>query len=490
MPMTLARGANQVGHRCRGLWVLRKCLPGAPETLLRPRSCGNLATDPAKGANAVGLFRHSSATPSEQRPIDPMIKRWASQPTTGVLLKDLCEIGLDRRKRLQHGIFLHSELKIRLAQRVLELQSLPDALPEREGIRDVIEWCESFAFDLHESEVPDTWRRDEEFTNLLSRFFTEHTQIIQSLAIGVQGLMDELGSDYASIQPQVDAVLRRFFMARIGMRFLIQHHVESFENRDGFSGILELECDLASICRKAAKDSANLCRARLGQAPPIIVREVLSGTDDRFTYVPMHLQYILTEVFKNACRAVVEKHGHGYDDELPAITCLVAYGAEDISIKISDEGGGISRTCIQDVWKFMYTTVKRSPWKSLMPKRTGRPQLGDSLKNPLQRQRADQGGVLAGYGVGLTLSRLYTQYFGGDMRILSMDGFGTDVYLHLSRLGNRCENLPRVVVNSPSMADSSLLGEDEQPELVLLSHDEAAYLRRELVAMRQAPSTP
>ena len=33
----------------------------------------------------------------------------------------------------------------------------------------------------------------------------------------------------------------------------------------------------------------------------------------------------------------------------------------------------------------------------------------------------------ARFGVGLTLSRLYAQYFGGDLKILSLDGFGTDV---------------------------------------------------------------
>ena len=42
---------------------------------------------------------------------------------------------------------------------------------------------------------------------------------------------------------------------------------------------------------------------------------------------------------------------------------------------------------------------------------------------------------LAGYGVGLPLSRLYARYFGGDLQLLSMEGFGTDVFLHLNRLG-------------------------------------------------------
>ena len=34
--------------------------------------------------------------------------------------------------------------------------------------------------------------------------------------------------DYSLVQAEVDGILRRFFTARIGMRFLLQHHIESF----------------------------------------------------------------------------------------------------------------------------------------------------------------------------------------------------------------------------------------------------------------------
>jgi pyruvate dehydrogenase kinase 2/3/4 len=50
--------------------------------------------------------------------------------------------------------------------------------------------------------------------------------------------------------------------------------------------------------------------------------------------------------------------------------------------------------------------------------------------------------VLAGYGYGLPLSRLYARYFGGDMQVISMEGYGTDAYLHINRLGNVQEPLP------------------------------------------------
>merc|ERR1719433_788874 len=196
----------------------------------------------------------------------------------------------------------------------------------------------------------------------------------------------------------------------------------------------------------------------------------------------MHLHYMLTEVLKNACRAVVEQHADGFDDELPPVRCQIVHGHEDVTFRISDEGGGIPRTRMQDIWKFMHSTFSKpdgSPWQALQRSRRGQaPAAGDSAGNPLQRQ--GQGSVLAGYGVGLSLSRLYAQYFGGDLKILSLDGFGTDVYLHLSRLGTRCEHLPRVVLYSPSMRDSSVLEDDDELEHLLISADEEAFLQQEL----------
>merc|ERR1712190_498882 len=112
------------------------------------------------------------------------------------------------------------------------------------------------------------------------------------------------------------------------------------------------------------------------------------------TYVPMHLHYMLTEVLKNACRAVVERHGHGFDDPLPPVRCQIVHGYEDVTIRISEEGGGISRSQMDNIWKFMYSTYRKSPWATLARRsRQGlAPSPGESVANPLQRQSS--GGVL------------------------------------------------------------------------------------------------
>ena len=37
---------------------------------------------------------------------------------------------------------------------------------------------------------------------------------------------------------------------------------------------------------------------------------------------------------------------------------------------------------------------------------------------------------------------LDARYFGGDLSMMSMEGYGTDAFVHASRLGNHNEPLP------------------------------------------------
>jgi len=143
-----------------------------------------------------------------------------------------------------------------------------------------------------------------------------------------------------------------------------------------------------------------------------------------FPYVPGHLSHIVFELLKNSLRAVVERFGLGDDVVYPPIKIIVVEGKEDITIKISDEGGGIGRSAIPLIWTYMYTTMERPD---------GEPEDFSTT--------SDFRAPMAGFGYGLPLSRLYARYFGGDLRLISMDGFGTDLYIHLNRLSSTREPL-------------------------------------------------
>lgn len=75
-----------------------------------------------------------------------------------------------------------------------------------------------------------------------------------------------------------------------------------------------------------------------------------------------------------------------------------------LGLQISDEGGGIKRSGLPKIWTYLYSTAQ----------------------NPvvLGRQDQEMPNVMAGYGYGLPISRLYARYFGGDLQIISMEGYG------------------------------------------------------------------
>ena len=121
-------------------------------------------------------------------------------------------------------------------------------------------------------------------------------------------------------------------------------------------------------------------------------------------YVPGHLSHMLFETLKNSLRAVVETHGAD-KEAFPVTKVIVAEGNEDITIKISDEGGGIPRSVMSLIFQYTYTTIDKTP--NLDP----------------DFNKSDFKAPMAGYGYGLPISRLYARYFGGDLKLISMEGY-------------------------------------------------------------------
>ena len=51
------------------------------------------------------------------------------------------------------------------------------------------------------------------------------------------------------------------------------------------------------------------------------------------------------------------------------------------------------------------------------------------------------GNDLSGFGHGLGLSQIYVRYFGGDIKIIPMEGSGTQVIIYFSNFTNNSENV-------------------------------------------------
>lgn len=348
----------------------------------------------------------------------------ALKKQTGVSLKYMLDFGSKpiERQLILSAQFLHNELPVRLAHRVAELENLPYGLSAKPHVLKVRDWyVESFKELRSFPKVRDA--NDEvSFTKLLKHIYSRHKNVVPVMAMGVAELKRELADTIGlNDLPDIHQFLDGFYMSRIGIRMLIGQHIALKEpQRENHIGLIDTKCSPGVVCSDAISDARSICQREKGSAPEV---EVYGDPDFTFPYVPSHLHHMVFELVKNSLRAVYDRFEDASHDP-PPIRLVIAEGEEDITIKVADEGGGIPRSGLPRMFTYLYTTA-RSP-----------------LDDMDDASVTDGPSVLAGYGYGLPISRLYARYFGGDLAVISMEGYGTDAYLHLNRLGNVQEPLP------------------------------------------------
>ncbi|KAJ3052172.1 hypothetical protein HK097_006766, partial [Rhizophlyctis rosea] len=343
------------------------------------------------------------------------VKKYATYKPTSISLRQFVDFGHSPSTRtiLRGSQFVRSELPIRLAHRVVELESLPYKLSEMPSIVRVKDWyTESFkeltefptpeAFGLPKavlggvesgskvryfepSATPDSPLPDEviayneKFVACLDKIKKRHDPTTTTIAQGVLELKDHsrrINAPYFPSTPlhknipqntngtipfllptDIQSFLDRFYMSRIGIRMLIGQQIALHRSSVKPSsapldhvGIICTKTNLLDVAQDAVSNAREVCQNHYGLfgSPEITFA---GKTDVQFMYVPSHLHHMLFELLKNSLRAVVERYGVE-SDEWPEIKVVVAEGREDITIKISDEGGGIPRSGMPLIWTY------------------------------------------------------------------------------------------------------------------------------------------
>lgn len=344
------------------------------------------------------------------------IRVYAKRQQTRLTIQQLFEFGrsdIDEVK-LNAAKFLHFEIPIRLARMTLDLENLPLGLTEMPPVQRILRlYIQSFQ-DIQAVPHPKTLEDQEKFAQLIEQIKNRHRNVVATMAMGIRELKERKPEEVTG--ERIQHFLDRFYLSRIGIRMLIGQHIALQHPRRGWSGIICGHSSPSETGQDAAKNAQDLCRLYYSAAPQV---EFHGRTELTFTYIPSHLHHMLFELLKNSLRATVETHGE--DAKLPPVRVIIAGGSEDVTIKIEDEGGGIPRSGMNRIWTYLYTTA---------PQPMGAPNGSEEFD------------AMAGYGYGLPTTRLYARYFGGDLQVISMEGYGTDAYLHLNRLGTHEEALP------------------------------------------------
>eukprot|EP00435_Cladocopium_sp_Y103_P036293 s1744_g9.t1 len=312
---------------------------------------------------------------------------------------------------LQVAELANRELPIRFAKRIRQIEDIPGWHESQDLVKLRYLYFQCFS-DLRLIDLKDHELHD--LTVAVTRTKHRLNGAISLLMEALQELKDKgLALQESFLEPWLD----RFLLSRIGTEMLTSHYVASMEG----SSIVEKDCDPTIICLRAAERARWLCMEhykRIGNTVKIKVetlpsRENPGNTKERhcFTYVPKYLYYMVLELLKNSARATIETSSSQEEIEARPIVVTVSANSGQVAIRIQDMAGGIPFEVAERVWSYTYSTAdtRSDVWEH-------------------------QGTPLAGYGVGLPLSRLYAQYLGGSLNLMSMPGEGTTAFLHLKRL--------------------------------------------------------
>ncbi|TRY56646.1 hypothetical protein DNTS_030360 [Danionella cerebrum] len=323
-------------------------------------------------------------------------------------------------------VFLRQELPVRLSNIMKEINLLPKRLLTTPSVQMVQSWYIQSLMEILEflEKSPEDQSALQEFVDALVNIRNRHNDVVPTMAQGVIEYKEVFGQDPVTNQ-NIQYFLDRFYMSRISIRMLINQHTLVFDGatnpvHPNTIGSIDPHCQVADVVKDAYESAKMLCYQYYLNSPELELQEL--NTNNRkqpisIVYVPSHLYHMLFELFKNAMRATIENNKEG--SGLPPIQVMVAVGGEDLTIKMSDCGGGVPFRKMENLFSYMYSTAPT-------------PQVDEKQRAPL-----------AGFGYGLPISRLYAKYFQGDLQLYSMEGHGTDAVIHLKALStDSVERLP------------------------------------------------
>jgi len=432
---------------------------------------------------------HSSRLARAESPVETVavtdgdIARLAARPLHPLTLRDLVKHGrppLSTQQLLNSANFTLSILPSRLAHRIQSLRNLPYivvANPHVSKIHNNYVHSLSTLLPYAERRI-DSLEDEIQFTEVMADLVQTHANTISILA---RGFLE--ARKYIS-PVEVTRFLDEHLRARIGTRLIAEQHIalhfsskphndlsegERPKDESTYIGVIDTALRPADIIRACEGTVGEICELNYGVRPTVVID---GEPDTTFAYIPMHLEYILTELLKNSFRATIEA---GNEREPISITIAPApeetttgsssglsnydQGSVDVAsgsnkpsvavssniqplerstpgvtIRIRDRGGGISPQVYSKLMDYGFTTFNDDQASDSM---SGSGPAANGNVDALNAISGSGGGgsSLAGLGYGLPLSRAYSQYFGGDVKIQSLWGWGTDVYLSLRGVG-------------------------------------------------------
>lgn len=327
------------------------------------------------------------------------------------------------------------------------------------------------------------------YCKVISNTLREHLTVIPRLAMGVlecQDLMKPEDMDkfmntlLRSVRPHPTpfgpSLTPPFFSQRISRRVIAEQHLaltETFnspwyfpesnakidiDSTSDFVGEVFLRCNAKEVVERCGRTTQALAREAYGPDSPIPDIKLDGHLDATFPYILSHLEYIVGELLRNSIQAVVERQAYLPDGKPPPIEVLICEAPQHVIIRISDQGGGVPREILPHLWSFSKGPRSQARLKNLLqvPKMAATMQelkvvdSSDPTSKNDKDSRDSHHSSLSSLtsrppnlrlGMGLPMSRVYAEYWAGSLELHSLEGYGVDVFLQISKLGNKNEQL-------------------------------------------------
>ena len=382
---------------------------------------------------------------------------------------------LSKEALLASANFTLSLLPARLASRIQALRNLPFIIVSNPHVSKIYgNYVHSLSTLLpYQQRQITTLEEENQFGEVLADLVQTHSNTIPILARGFLECQKYVSAD------DVTRFLDTHLRARIGTRLIAEQHLAlhfasqpvsdgtaSDDNQgstqpsvpSNYIGVIDTALQPARIIRSCEDFVGEICELKYGVRPRL---EIGGEPEASFAHVPVHVEYIVTELLKNAFRATIESGnerepievtiaaapdvpGNGrpvqedsdvkfqLDTQTDAATASEAIGntkptSQSITIRIRDRGGGIPPEVLPHIWSYSYTTFSEMDFQNSE----------NGNLDALNTISASGGHLssIAGLGYGLPLGRAYAEYFGGSIAVQSLWGWGTDVYLTLQGVG-------------------------------------------------------
>lgn len=346
------------------------------------------------------------------------MKRFWGDDVKRVTLAELAASPVQDQDHVKAARMTHWDLKIRIAQRIRDFLMLPHKAMANPCVHVVYQKYLS-AYKAHERfDNLDSLREARDYWRALAGAFDNNRDVMKLL--GHSRL--QLSELDCELVPKFDEFLERFSTSRIGSHltaasFLHQGPAPKGTPKPAGTALGVIQpTQPVHVVRVLVKSLSS----SLGESSPAV--EIEGDEDMEILYVPSLLRVVLRELVHNALVATHRKSNRrGLATLTPpaAVRIRVHRGRFGVFFTIADQGGGIHNPDV--MWSWGRHQIKAE--KAVEEHPEDWPEV-----------LAEDPSLAAPIGFGLPMARLTARYFGGDVQMRSLRGYGTTSYIHIPEL--------------------------------------------------------